>query len=170
MDKKKLMYAGIGAAVIVLVIVLACVFANKNNERGAEQPSNVTASVEEENKTEGTEEAETSEKTSETVETAETAEEEKVYTPTFMYFVSKNDAKYDEAMKAVDELKSEFDGKVKFDIVDVDENPDAKKNFEMVDGNTPFLIMLNTKNDICAFEFMCSDKDKLKADIENALK
>lgn len=167
MDKKKLMYSGIGAAVIVLVIVLVCVFANKNNDSDTET-SNTNAAVTEttENEAESTEAA----KTEESSETANTAEEEKVYTPTFMYFVSKNDANYDEAMKAVDELKAEYDGKVKFDIVDVDENPDAKKNFEMVDGNTPFLIMLNTKNDICAFEFMCADKDKLKADIENALK
>lgn len=96
-----------------------------------------------------------------------TEEPEKV-TPTFMFFVSKKDSDYDKAMKAVDELKKSYDKKINFDIVDIDENPDAKNNFP-VEGQTPTLIMLNTSNDISAFEFKISDKDKMENAIKNAL-
>ena len=91
-----------------------------------------------------------------------------VYTPTFMYFVSGSDANYDEAMEVVDELESEYDGKITFDIHNIDETPEDKDNFP-VDGMTPALIMLNVENDISAMEFMCADKETLKNDIENAL-
>ena len=95
--------------------------------------------------------------------------EQKKVTPTFMYFVSKKDADYDTAMSNVEHLKKKYTDKVNFDIIDVDENPDAKKNFP-VDGQTPTLIMLNTTNDISALEFKCSDEEKLTKAIENALK
>ena len=85
-----------------------------------------------------------------------------------MFFVSKKDSDYDKAMKAVDELKKSYDKKINFDIVDIDENPDAKKNFP-VEGQTPTLIMLNTSNDISAFEFKISDKEKMENAIKNAL-
>lgn len=94
--------------------------------------------------------------------------ESKTYTPTFMYFVSKNDNGYAEYMKMVDELKTQYGDSIKFDIVDVDENPESKKNFP-VDGNTPTLIMTDTNNDISAIEFKCSDKSRLTADIDAAL-
>ena len=92
--------------------------------------------------------------------------EEKVYVPTFMYFVSNADK--DAVAETLDKLKKEFEGKVTFDIVNVDENPDAKKNFP-VEGNTPMLIMLNTKNDISAFAPKCTGYDELKLQIEKAL-
>ena len=93
---------------------------------------------------------------------------EEVYTPTFMYFVSSSDANYDEAMAVVSELQSEYEGKITFDIHNIDETPEDKENFP-VDGTTPALIMLNTDNDISAMEFMCADKETLKNDIEIAL-
>lgn len=100
---------------------------------------------------------------------AQQAEDNKVYTPTFMYFVKKTDADYDAAMKAAAELEAEYDGRVTFDIIDVDEQAERAANFP-AEGNTPLLIMLNTKNDISAFEFKCSDKEKLKQAIQNAMK
>ena len=93
---------------------------------------------------------------------------EKVYTPTFMYFVSGADAGYDEEMELISELQKEYDGKITFDIHNIDETPEDKDNFP-VDGMTPSLIMLNTDNDISAMEFMCADKETLKKDIEIAL-
>ena len=90
------------------------------------------------------------------------------YTPTCMYFVSGSDANYDEAMAVVSELEKEYEGKITFDIHNIDETPEDKDNFP-VDGMTPALIMLNTSNDISAMEFMCADKDKLTDDIETAL-
>ena len=41
--------------------------------------------------------------------------EEKVYTPTFMMFVTKNDENYDEYMAVIEEVKTEYEGKVNFD-------------------------------------------------------
>lgn len=93
----------------------------------------------------------------------------KIYTPNFMYFVSKKDANYNVYMAVIDELKTDYDGKVTFDIVDIDENPEAKENFPVTDETTPMLILTNIHNDITAMEFSCSDKDKLTADIKKAL-
>ncbi len=87
--------------------------------------------------------------------------------PTFMYFVSNSDADFDAANKVVDELKDEYDGKVNFNIINIDENPDAVNSFP-VQGQTPMLIMLNTSNDISALSPKCSDKEQLKAAIDAA--
>lgn len=96
------------------------------------------------------------------------AEPEKVYTPTFMYFVSSKDDGFENTNKMLEELKKEYSDKITFDIRNIDEDPETVKNFP-VEGNTPTLIMLNTKNDICAFLFKCSDKEQLKQEIEKAL-
>ncbi len=88
--------------------------------------------------------------------------------PTFMYFYTNADT--ETVTPIVDELKDEYGKKVTFNLVNVDENPEALENFQLVSGNTPALIMLNTENDISKFEFKCADKDTLKADIEDALK
>jgi ABC-type glycerol-3-phosphate transport system substrate-binding protein len=89
-------------------------------------------------------------------------------TPTFMYFYTNNDTDVVEPL--VENLKSEYDGKVNFSIINIDENPEALENFSLVSGNTPALIMLNTDNDISNLEFQCTDEETLKADIEEALK
>lgn len=88
-------------------------------------------------------------------------------TVTFMYFVSGSDAEYEETNAMLEELQEEYGKKVVFDIVNIDENPEAKENFP-VDGNTPALFMLNTDNDLSAIELQCNDKDTLIADIEAA--
>lgn len=98
---------------------------------------------------------------------SETAEQEKV-TPTFMFFYSAGDADLDGTLAAVEELKETYGDKVKFDLINIDENAEAKENFP-VDGQTPALIMLNTSNDISAFEFKINDKAKMEEDIKAAL-
>lgn len=100
--------------------------------------------------------------------TADTTETANKVTPTFMYFVSNSDENFDETNAMIEELKGEYDGKVNFDIVNIDENPEAATNFPVKD-QTPALIMLNTNNDISAMEFKCSDKATLTEDIETAL-
>lgn len=100
----------------------------------------------------------------------EVSEEEEEVTPTFMYFVSKKDKGYDKTIKMLDELKKKYGERVNFNIVDIDENPDAVNNFQMVNGNTPYLIMLNTTNDICALKPKISDEKTLTQEIENALR
>lgn len=92
----------------------------------------------------------------------------KVYTPTFMYFVAYSDENYSQTQKMLDTLMKEYSDRVTFDIINIDDNPEAKENFP-VDRQTPALIMLNTSNDISAFEFKCDDKATLISDIENAL-
>ncbi len=91
----------------------------------------------------------------------------KTVKPTFMYFYTNAEA--ETVNPIVEELKDEYGKKVDFNLVNVDENPEALNNFEIVSGNTPALIMLNTNNDISKFEFQCTDKETLKADIEAAL-
>lgn len=94
--------------------------------------------------------------------------DQKVYTPTFMYFVSASDENFDQTNQMLEELKQTYEGKINFDIKNVDDDPQIAENYS-VTGMTPALIMLNTKNEISAFEFKCNDKDKLVQDIENAL-
>ena len=99
---------------------------------------------------------------------ASSDEEQVQVTPTFMFFSSKSDADYESTMAAVNELQDAYSDKIKFDLVDIDENPEAKENFP-VEGQTPVLIMLNTSNDISAFEFKITDKAKMEDTIKNAL-
>lgn len=87
--------------------------------------------------------------------------------PTFMYFYTNADT--ETVTPIVEELKDEYGKKVTFSLVNVDESPEALENFQLVSGNTPALIMLDTENNISKFEFKCTDKDTLKADIEAAL-
>lgn len=89
-------------------------------------------------------------------------------TPTFMYFVSNSDEGFDETNAMLESLQKEYEGKVNFSIVNIDENPEAAANFPVKD-QTPALIMLNTNNDISAMEFKCSDEQTLTEDIEAAL-
>lgn len=98
----------------------------------------------------------------------EAASEEEQVTPTFMYFVSAKDADYDAEMKVVQELRDAYEGKVNFQITNIDENPEAAENFPVA-GQTPALIMLDTSNNISALEFTMSDKATLENDIKAAL-
>ena len=100
--------------------------------------------------------------------TAQTDSTEKV-TPTFMYFVANADDNFDATNTMYTELENEYKDKINFQLVNVDENPEALENFSLVKDQTPALIMLDTSNNISAIEFKCSDKDKLKTDIDNAL-
>ena len=101
-------------------------------------------------------------------DTAQTESTEKV-TPTFMYFVANADDNFDATNTMYTELENEYKDKINFQLVNVDENPEALENFSLVKDQTPALIMLDTSNNISAIEFKCSDKDKLKIDIDNAL-
>ncbi len=89
-------------------------------------------------------------------------------TPTFMYFVSKSDADFEKTNAMVEELKKEYEGDVNFNLINIDEDTEAAKNFP-VQGNTPMLIMLNTANDISAMAPKCADKAELKGYIDAAM-
>lgn len=89
--------------------------------------------------------------------------------PVFIYFVSNDDANYNDAMKVFEELKKEYDGKVDFDLKNVTENPELLDNFQLVKGNTPALIM-DGKDGITGLQMKMTDKETLKAEIEKALK
>ena len=96
--------------------------------------------------------------------------EEKVYTPTFMMFVTKDDAGYDDYMAVIKEVEAEYEGKVNFEITDIEEESEAKQNFgDIIALRTPTLIMLNTKNEPCAFVGKCVDKQRMTDTIEAAL-
>lgn len=186
MDKKKIVIIT-AAAIAVIAVAAAAIVSTRGTDRknrlvdgnvqteekvnDKEEKQETSKPAEEKQNTETASEAksETSEKTEQKAVSGDknTAEAEKV-TPTFMYFVSKSDAEHDKTNAMIEELKTEYGDKVRFDIVDIDENPDAKNNFP-VDGQTPVLIMLNTSNDISALEFKCNDKSTLENDIKKAM-
>lgn len=192
MNKNKKI-ALVAAVIAVMAVLIAVVNITKKPESGRINDTSVKTEEKQDHKTEETKNASTnndSESTTKaekktdgkTAEKAAPAEEKAVnqsaeesepaekVTPTFMYFVSKSDADYAAGLSAVESLKNEYGDKVKFEIADIDEKPELKDNFQLVVGQTPALIMLNTSNDISALEFKCTDTDTLKKDIENALK
>ena len=146
MDKKTKIAAAVIAAVVIVAAVI--IFAAKGIQKKNTAPETTAAPVQ---------------------AVTETSENEKKYTPTFMYFISKSDAGFDATNSMIEDLKKEYGGRVKFDIINVDDTPEAKENFP-VDQQTPALIMLNTSNNISAIEFKCSDKQVLRQYIEAALK
>lgn len=183
----------VAAVIAVMAVLIAVVNITKKPESGRINDTSVKTEEKQDHKTEETKNASTNndaesttkaEKKTDgkTAEKAAPAEEKAVnqsaeesepaekVTPTFMYFVSKSDADYAAGLSAVESLKKEYGDKVKFEIADIDEKPELKDNFQLVVGQTPALIMLNTSNDISALEFKCTDTDTLKKDIENALK
>lgn len=147
---------------------------NGENDTAEESTENNSENNDKSEKTDKSDKSEksdkkTEKKTEEKSEKNDTASQpEETFTPTFMYFVSDKDENKAETEKIVEELKKEYEGKVNFDVRNIDENPEDATNFP-VEGNTPALIMLNTSNDICAFEMQCADKDDLKQAIEGAL-
>lgn len=153
--------AAVAAAALVIVLMVAK-NASAPAENTAQTPSPAASMLpqsspeSEENKTEDQTQA------------AQQSEEEKTYTPTFMYFVSNSDEGHDATMVMIDELKKEFDGKIRFDIRNIDDEPELVNNFPVKD-NTPTLIMLNTKNDISNIMFKTKDKDKLTEAIKAAM-
>ena len=94
------------------------------------------------------------------------ATEEVKVNPTFMYFV--DNSQEEATADMINELKKAYPDVV-FDIKNVEKEPELLENFELVDGKTPALIMLDTSNNICGFEFMCTDKAKLEGWIKTAL-
>lgn len=142
MEKKNKIILAVVAVAIVAAIIIAAVCSSKPKSDSGAITNNTTASQ---------------------------ATEEPEVTPTFVYFVSQNDADYAAAMATVEKLKTEYEGKVNFDIRDYDADPTIAENFAMVVGNTPALIMLDTHNAPCDFLFKTSDEAALKASIEKAL-
>lgn len=89
-------------------------------------------------------------------------------TPAFMYFVSNSDADFDKTNEIVEELQAEYEGRVQFKVVNIDEDESGIQSL-VSEGQTPTLIMTN-KSGEAEIKSMCSDKEELKECIENALK
>ena len=146
---------------LALIAVLAFGGCKKSKETEKKTKENDTKTVETVNGKQ--------EETEFKAENTENKEEEKVYKPTFTYFVSAKDAGHDDYMKVLEKLQKEYKDKVVFDIKNIDENPELLNNFEIVKGQTPTLIMLDTNNDISNFLFKNGNYDELKAAIDAAL-
>lgn len=143
MEKKNKIILAVIVVVAIVAIAVAAMVSSKPEEKSA-----VVDNV----------------KSSQTV----TAEPEKV-TPTFVYFITKEDAETDAFLQTVEKFKTEFAGKVNFDLRDLDANPEEKNNFEIVVGNTPAVIMLDIYNNPCAFELSNPDENALRETITKAL-
>lgn len=162
-SKKDWLYVAIGAASVALIIVIILAFSGKyNNENNNDNNSEPTAS-------QAVQSQETKSDSDTAKETDKTAVSETIDGPTFMYIVSDKDSNYNEYMKTVDELKSEYKDRVNFSISDINEN-EYMKDLIGEGASTPCLIMMNKDGASVAIEFACTDKEKMKADIELALK
>ena len=159
-NRNKLIAIIAAAAVIIIVVCLIAVNAGKNDNNSSLVRSSGGQKVEDSVNNDSEEQ--------QAPDTANNEEPQEKVTPTFMYFISGNDQNFDETNAMIEELKAQYGEQVLFDIVNIDEHPEAIDNFPVA-GQTPVLIMLNTSNDISAIEFMCNDKAKLEEDIQNAL-
>lgn len=171
----------IAAAVIIIAVMLAVELGKTDEGEATQQkptPTQAAADTVEDNNgqtenthtdtEDGNQEVEVmKEQDSSSVEPQaqqETATEAPKVAPTFMYFITNADKEQADAI--VEKLKREYKD-VNFDVRNVDESPEELENFPIAKGNTPFLIMLNTNNDPCAFE-QVSDEARLKEIIESA--
>lgn len=110
-------------------------------------------------------------KKAEDTNTADTQTEtavEKV-TPTLMYFISNSDETLNDEKAVIEELEEKYGDDVNFNVINIDENTEAANNFP-VQGNTPMVIMLNTKNDISAMSPKTYEKKDLEEIIDAAMK
>ena len=174
MNKKIIgIIADIIVAVVVVIIAVVGAFTvespNANTSSIVDKKVETVKSEEklQEKSENSSEQKDTDKKSEDKSQTSNSAEEEKEFTPTFMYFVSQKNEGYKEGMESVERLKKEYEGKVNFDIRDVDKNPETLENFPVGDV-IPALIMLDTKNDICAILPMVTKYEDLKAAIDSA--
>lgn len=163
------------AAAMMMALFGGCKKANEDGSAKKENETGVTENAKKEEETSEETEKNSDEgfnnrmENSENTAQKEPEEEKKVYTPTFMYFISNSDADFEKTNEVIEKLKKEYGEKVVFDIRNVDEDPSQLDNFP-VEGQTPALIMLNTNNDISNFLFQNGNYDELKAAIDAALK
>lgn len=86
--------------------------------------------------------------------------------PTFIYFVTNADS---DAEATYNKLEKEYKKKVRFELRNIDDEPELANNFP-VGGNTPALIMLSPTGDISNILFKTADYDTLKSAIEASFK
>lgn len=165
MNKKTKIIIITAAALVVIAAIIAIVLAGFGNDEPSEPQSE---SIEEIAENETPDSKDSSDVIDESGNADSDDADEKVYTPTFMYFVSNDDADFDKTNEVISRLKNEYDGMVTFDIRNVTDDPSQLESFP-VEGQTPALIMLNTKNDISNFLFQNGNYDDLKAAIDSAL-
>lgn len=102
--------------------------------------------------------------------------EEPIVMPTFMYFISSSDANVSAAKEVYNSLSAEYGDRVKFELKDVDAEPDLKERFMInqedspIPMKTPTLIMLDVHNNISTIGLSeCTDAEILRKAIEKAL-
>ncbi len=125
MNNKKAFYAIIGAAALLIIALIIAVAAGngknkgggQENGAGGKQENPVTENMQQDNAVLQTNK--TPEEMRQDIKEDSADIEEACY-----YFVSKNDAEYDKEMQIIEELKSQYGSKVKFNVIDVDEEPD----------------------------------------------
>lgn len=163
---------GVVAAVLIIAAIAAVgIFKGDTNQNSGGGEN--TAAVSEQNTNEQNKNTQSQNKP---VKTPVEATQEPLVLPTFMYFVAPSDALYNDAVKVYEELSKEYEGKVRFELKDVDAEPELKERYMVnlpdspVPMHTPTLIMLDVHNNISTIGLTeCVDKETLKAAIEKAL-
>lgn len=168
MSKKIKILIAVLAALIVLLIGAIVIDEHKSgtpavNDNGQiteEEPQNGDgADTDDSNTTSTMEEAD------KTISQSDESGEKKTYTPTFVYFI--NSEQEAETKDTLDKLKKEYEGRVNFDIRNIDETGEDLED-SIGNDNMPALFMHNSNNDICALLIKTYDYGSLKAAIEKA--
>lgn len=174
MNKKNIIIILCAAVAVVLAVVMILSFAGKEKKNDVSEPKteNVDGAASQQEETSAEENNAGDEKKTENAPAQEESSAVPVQTeevkvkPTFMYFV--DNAQETDTAAMIEELKAAYPDVV-FDIKNVEKDPELLNNFELVNGNTPALIMLDTSNNICGFQFECADKALLEQSIKAAL-
>lgn len=98
----------------------------------------------------------------------------KTETPVMMCFISSKDEKAQETSAILDELAQAYDNKVKFTIINIDDDPDAVERFSLnalnPTGNpTPTYILLDTTGDFKDLKIGFNDKAALEESIKKVI-
>lgn len=166
MSKKSKILVGIIVGVVAIVAVVAAINlgGEDNNKKGNDESEFIDSAV-----------VKTLTPQNNGGEDNTPATQKPKVTPTFMYFVAKSDPEYDTAISVAKELEAQYGDKVKFEVLDVDENPELKQKYSINQEGvtfmqTPTLIMLDVDNDISFIgESKVTDKETLKGAIDKAL-
>ena len=83
-----------------------------------------------------------------------------------MYLVSNSNANKEEILKMAEELRKEYETKVYFTVMNIDED-EMGANFALPD-ETPKLVMFG-ENNLFEMKNNCSDKEEIKKAIDGAI-
>lgn len=168
-NKKKIIIVLVIAVVSVLALVISGIKSKNNTKPESAKPQETQTEQKTEEKKEEQKAEEKEEKTEQNSQnTTENAQKSEDIKAKFMFYVSNADEKKEQALKAYEELKKEYQDKADFIVINIDEQPEMVHNFALPD-ETPKLILIGPDNEF-SMKNNCADKEELKNELLKIIK